>query len=173
MPYDTTNCPSCPYFNQKHLKKAARTLRADPPVELEAHNSRVLIVAQAPGIEEWETGLPLQPIVKQGGTAGSRVAQSWKRVNKVRSDFDLVNAVQCYPGALKRDDEPHRIAVCLCMNRLGVILERDQYDRVICFGSVALDTVTHLRAARDLTFSIDACRHPNGGAYREQLDSLW
>lgn len=77
MPYDLLNCQSCPYLNQAHLRSELRTTRPEPPVELERNNSRVLIVGEAPGIEEWHAGAPFQAVKKIGGTAGSRLELSW------------------------------------------------------------------------------------------------
>lgn len=174
MPYDSTNCQNCPYWRQGHLPTGQRTDRKDPPIELESHNSKTLIVALAPGIEEWKVGAPLQPIKKQGGTAGARIAQSWERTGIRREDFDLLNAVQCYPGVDgARDATPDDMAVLSCANRLDEILAYNGYDRVICLGDVAAQVVTRLRDLHNFSFLVKKCRHPTGGAERTELDSLW
>ncbi|MCO7247530.1 hypothetical protein NH395_14705 [Halomonas sp. Mc5H-6] len=120
-------------------------------------------------------GAPLQPTKKQGGAAGARIAQSWKRKNKRREDFDIVNAVQCYPGVKsdQRDARPHQLAVCSCSGRLAVILREKKYDRVICFGDAAKEVITHLRKVLNLTFDVDVRRHPTGGVKNADLDSAW
>lgn len=174
MSYDSTNCVNCPYYNQSHLQVEWRTDRHGPPIELERHNSSTLIVALAPGVEEWNVGAPLQPTKKQGGTAGSRVARSWQRVGKSREDFDILNAVQCYPGHDgERDAPPHAVAICSCMNRLAVFLVNSTYRNVICLGNVAEQVVTHIKQHHNLSFKIRKCPHPSGGAKNSELDSVW
>lgn len=174
MPYDSANCQHCPYFEQAHLLPALRTSRNDPPVELECHDSKTLIVAEAPGVEEWRVGAPLQPTTKRGGTAGARIAQSWDRKSKRREDFDIVNTVQCYPGVSGgRDARPRQLAVCSCLGRLAAILREKKYDRVVCFGEAAAEVVTHLRKTHNLAFEVCLRRHPTGGIPSTELDSAW
>ncbi|MNF89825.1 hypothetical protein D3C84_723640 [compost metagenome] len=174
MPYDSASCQNCPYFQQAHLPPDKCTDRTDQPVELECHGSKILIVAEAPGVEEWRVGAPLQSITKRGGTAGARMAQSWKRTTKRREDFDIVNTVQCYPGVSgARDARPHQLAVCSCSGRLAAILREKNYDRVICFGTAATEVVTHLQKIHNFSFEVCSKRHPTGGITNAELDSAW
>ena len=105
MGYDACCC-GCPYKDQTHLAADEKTGRSSPPVEVEVNGSGVLIVALAPGVEEWQCGTPLMPIKKRGGTAAGRIKQSWDRKGKERSQFDIVEAVQCYPGSGGERDNP-------------------------------------------------------------------
>lgn len=174
MTYDSSNCQNCPYIGQVNLPDELRTTRLHPPVELESHGSKTLIVGEAPGIEEWRVGAPFQRTRRVGGTAGARLAKSWERVGKCREDFDILNVVQCYPGvAGKRDARPHALAVCSCANRLGAVLVERQYTRVVCLGEVAKQVVPHLRRVHDLSFEVVLCPHPTGGASNLELDSVW
>jgi uracil-DNA glycosylase family 4 len=174
MTYDYSNCPNCPYVEQVNLPDELRTTRLGPPVELECHGSKTLIVGEAPGIEEWRAGAPFQPTKRVGGTAGARVARSWERVGKRREDFDILNVVQCYPGvAGKRDARPDALAVSSCANRLAEVLIARQYTRVVCLGEVAKQVVLHLRKVHDLSFEVVQCPHPTGGASKMELDSVW
>lgn len=174
MPYDLPNCQSCPYLNQVQLPGELRTTRPEPPVELERNSSRTLIVGEAPGIEEWLVGAPFQAVTKIGGTAGSRLEQSWRRVGKRREDFDFINTVQCYPGKKgSRDARPHPLALCACTGRLVSVLNAHRYERVICLGETAKEVVSHLRGVYDLSFEVILCRHPTGGVSNTQLDTVW
>ena len=174
MPYDSSNCQNCPYVNQKHLPVALKTVRLDPPVELEQNHSRTLIVGEAPGIEEWAVGAPFQPTTKVGGTAGARIESSWQRVGKERKDFDLINTVQCYPGQTGgRDARPNKAAVNACSGRLAAILARNEYDQVVCLGAAAKKSVSHLCETHPFNISVVSVRHPCGGASNEQLDAVW
>ena len=136
--YDS-NCCDCPYLDQWHLDQSERTLRADPPVEAEENRSDVLIVALAPGVEEWQCGRPLMPVVKPGGSAGRRVELSWAREGKLRCQFDIIEAVQCYPGRgeRERDMEPSDGAVRACQGRLRAKLEQGKYRKAIALGPIA------------------------------------
>ena len=172
MGYDV-NCCSCPYFNQKHLDQKERTCRGDPPVEAEVNGSDVLIVALAPGVEEWRRGSALMPCKRQGGTAGSRVQQSWKRTCKVRKDFDIIEAVQCYPGREggARDKKPVEEAVTACTERLRATLKQGKYRKAIALGKVAFESLK--AASTGLALTLDKGPHPNAGASNDDLDALW
>lgn len=174
MGYDA-NCCGCPYFNQQHLSQVERTCRDDPPVEAEVNDSDVLIVALAPGTKEWKLGSPLIPCKRQGGTAGSRMEQSWKRKGKKRKDFDIIEAVQCYPGkgSNGRDKEPAGDAVNACAARLRGALQRKKYRKVIALGKAALKSLQ--KANTDLKLCIVEGPHPTGGGKDKntRLDALW
>lgn len=145
---DLSNCPLCPYYNQAHLANEQKTMRSNPPVPLEDNNSNTLLIFQAPGIEEWISGVPIQPTRKKGGTAGARVALSWKRQKESRTQFDIINVVQCYPGNRgndgDRDDRPHTLATCACSKRLQEILAVKNYSKIIVFGEIAGEIAQHL-----------------------------
>ena len=172
MGYDE-NCCCCPYLNQKHLNQKERTCRPDPPVEVEDNGGDVLIVALAPGVEEWRSGKPLMPIKKKGGTAGRRVQKSWERSGKKREDFNIIEAVQCYPGEGKkgRDKEPVNEAVKACAERLRATLKQRKYRKAIALGEVAYKSLQ--RASANLTLNIAKGPHPTGGASKAELDALW
>ena len=105
---------------------------------MENNNSDTLLVFQAPGIKEWEMGQAIQPIQKQGGTAGRRIELSGGRKQKIRNDFNIINAVQCFPGNNgDRDLEPNIISIYSCLNRLEHIQKEKNYKRIILFGQIA------------------------------------
>lgn len=176
MAYDQKNCPTCPYNLQAQIYIASQmTSRQHPPITLEDNASTTLLVFQAPGIEEWLIGSPIQPTVKKGGTAGRRIFLSWKRKRKQRSDFDIVNAVQCYPGTVGiRDAEPSREAVTACIGRLKTAINAKNYSKIVSFGSIAaiaIDSIMRLSA--ECSFAHIRAIHPNGGCKNKDLDSLW
>jgi len=174
MSYDN-NCTNCPYNNQAHLVSPAHiTKRANPPIELEDHNSDVLLVFQAPGDIEWSAGLAIQPTKKPGGTAGVRIKKSWERKKKSRSDFNIINAVQCFPGNDgDRDLSPNSMAICSCSKRLKDILNAKTYQKIIAFGRIAEDVVDSLVKTLKYTPNIIKGVHPNGGVTKDELDDLW
>ena len=172
MPYDLA-CLNCPYRDQRHFPDHQKTQRDDPPVALESNRSSTLIVAIAPGVEEWQCGRPLLPTKKRGGTAGARIKQSWDRAGKTREEFDIIEAVQCYPGRgdADRDEDPDKSAVVACSRRLRTCLVEGQYTRAIALGQPAYDSLQ--LATEGLSLPIVKGPHPNGGTRRPCLDRLW
>lgn len=174
MSYDD-NCQNCPYCRQDHLVGTEHfSERENPPITLEDNSSTVLLVFQSPGDKEWLVGKAIQPTKKQGGTAGVRIQNSWGRKNKSRTDFDIVNAVQCFPGNEgDRDFDPNVMAICSCANRLRGILESKEYEEIIAFGEVAKQVVECLVKKLNFTPKVVPATHPNGGVKNADLDALW
>lgn len=173
MAYDL-HCLACPYFQQRHLQSTLQTNRNSPPIELESHGSSTLLVFQAPGDMEWVEGKPIQPTKKRGGTAGVRIQNSWQRKGKARDDFDIINAVQCFPGNDgDRDFEPMSDAKSCCAKRLNGILKQGIYRKIIVFGDVAFETVNSLIGESSTNSQLIQAAHPNGGVSNSTLDSLW
>ena len=171
MSYDA-HCNGCPYHKQQHLSSTQTTSRISPPIELEENNSNTLLVFQAPGDDEWRIGKAIQPTIKQGGSAGRRVASSWARCNKKRSDFDIINTVQCYPGNQgERDISPNIIAICSCSKRLENTLQTKSYNKIIAFGDVAYQVISSIYKQNSV--EIICGKHPNGGVLNNDLDALW
>ncbi|ADN78383.1 uracil-DNA glycosylase superfamily protein [Geobacter sulfurreducens] len=173
MGYDS-NCNGCPYNQQRHLIATQRTTRTSPPVELEDHNSSTLLVFQSPGDAEWEAGKPLQPTIKVGGSAGRRIEMSWERRNRKRAEFDIINAVQCFPGNEGgRDVAPDAMAICSCSKRFENILNTKTYEKIIVFGDISKQVITALSYKLKLSARIIPAKHPNGGVSKTELDNLW
>lgn len=174
MPYDQ-NCHSCPYHQQGHLREEGfRTARVSPPVELEDNGSATLLVFQAPGDVEWKVGRPIQPTKKIGGSAGVRILNSWVRKGLKRDSFDIINAVQCFTdNAGNRDFSPNTMAICCCSNRLKYIIDAKQYTRIITFGDVAFEVVSHLVQSALHRPIVKKAPHPNSGVKNDVLDALW
>ena len=174
MSYDS-HCDNCPYKNQIHLNTDKKIDRKSPPIELENNDSNTLLVFQAPGTEEWKVGKAIQPIIKPGGTAGRRIELSWKSVGKSREDFDIVNAVQCFPGNNgDRDLKPNSMSICSCSNRLKDILNGSSYTKIILFGEIAQNVVDNLINTLSLDeVDVQRSKHPTGGLSKKDLDDLW
>jgi len=169
------NCLNCPYNHQKHLIDGSfQSSRSNPPVVLENNGSDVLLVFLAPGNKEWEVGKAIQPTKKTGGSAGVRVENSWKRKGKSRTDFNIINTVQCFPGNNgDRDLEPNTKAISSCSNRLEVIIKSSEYCKILAFGEVAQQIIFKLLGSKDYEKRVIAMRHPNGGVKNKDLDGLW
>jgi uracil-DNA glycosylase len=173
MAYDS-NCNNCPYEKQIHLSSKNRTNRVSPPIELENNNSEILLLFQAPGTEEWKEGQAIQPVKKQGGTAGRRIELSWERKHKNRNDFDIINTVQCFPGNNgNRDLEPNTMSICSCSNKLEYILNTNHYSKIIAFGEIAQNVVENITNKLKIEIDIVKSKHPTGGLSNKDLDDLW
>lgn len=175
MHYENENCSGCPYFKQNHLLGTKFiTNRTFPPVGSEINGGDTLLVFQSPGIKEWETGLPLQATKKLGGTAGRRIELSWSRAGVHRKQFDITNAVLCYPGTQNgRDKPPESDAERCCAHNLRATIEGANYSRIISFGGIANRLTTEVLGGKFLPEQHIAVKHPCGGLTNKNLDSLW
>ena len=98
----------------------------------------IVVVGQAPGLEENEAG---EPFV---GCAGTLLKVLLKIIADVDSeDIYFTNAVKCYPGkANKGDRKPRKSEIVNCASRwLHQELEELQPKFVLVLGQVALDAV--------------------------------
>ena len=175
MNYPTKECHLCPYFGQQQIAgTAAVVVRDSPPVLSESNGSRILLVFQAPGIDEWKIGKPLQPTRKPGGSAGRRIELSWSRTGFNRSNFDITNAVLCYPGHKKnRDNKPSEKAIACCIKNLEKTILNENYSRVIAFGEIAIKSSEFILQSVKNIKRLVRFRHPCGGCDNESLDALW
>lgn len=167
-------CGVCPYIEQAHIHDLKlKTSRVNPPIELENNNSDILLIFQSPGDVEWKIGRAVQDTTKIGGTAGSRISDSWKRVSKSRTDFDIVNLVRCFPGRKeKRDLKPNMKSICSCTVKLSFDLIKKEYKKIIVFGALAKKSVATLQEVYPKTL-FKFATHPNGGIKKKDLDNLW
>lgn len=176
MPYDNF-CTNCPYVKQSHLVGNKHfSNRPLPPIELENNQSKVLLVFQAPGINEWSIGHAIHRPQNSNRTAGARIAASWNRKNRQRTDFDIVNAVRCFPGrgaTAKRDKAPRVGAINLCAKKLNRDLNSRNYAEIITFGSIANSVVGNIIPTLNYNPAHTSCRHPSRGCSNQALDSLW
>jgi uracil-DNA glycosylase family 4 len=149
-------------------------VRASPPTPSESHGSKILLVFQAPGIDEWQKGMPLQPTIKPGGSAGRRIELSWNRMGVKRDHFDITNAVLCYPGQNKnRDKMPVKKATICCMVNLEKTINIGKYSRIIAFGETASRSCGDILQKIKLENKLTIFKHPCGGCDNHSLDMLW
>lgn len=172
--YDDAICKLCPYWNQR-LDGSLRVDRKNVPLGPEINGSDTLLVFQAPGDEECHLHKPLQPIIKPGGTAGRRVELSWIRKRKSRTDYDITNVVQCFPGKKNdgRDKSPVEKAIIACSQRLYILLNTYRYRKVISFGKIANQSTSAILIKYQADIEHIKVPHPNGGLSNHVLDDLW
>jgi uracil-DNA glycosylase family 4 len=141
-------------------------------LEIENNKSSTLLVFQAPGKNEWKAKRPL--ISTDPYSASKKINNSLKRINKCRTDYDITNTVQCYPGynkTKKRDYRPCAKAVKYCMQQLELDILLNKYTKVIAFGNIARKAVEEIKIKNNLGFKQVNCKHPSGGLSRFDLDT--
>lgn len=169
-------CKECPYFGQSHLSNNKNVGRSFIPVKPEDNNSNILLVFQAPGINEWRTGLMIQPTKVKGGSAGVRILNSWNRKGKERANFNIVEAVRCYPGKniVGRDKKPRKKAIECCSKILQREIKSGKYNEIIVFGTPAKNGIKSTRLYNSIKNNIKYIAHPNSSKCSgSKLDSIW
>ncbi len=169
------HCRGCPYEGVPHLSAADRTVRSIP-LAMEDHRSAVLLLFQAPGEKEWIHGRPVSS--NEIGSAGYRFENAFARAKKTRADFNITNAVQCFPGKKEvkaserpRDRCPPALARRHCADWLLKDLKARPYSRISVFGSEARKSIDHLGLATDPR--VQFYKHPAGGlSDAEILDAI-
>jgi hypothetical protein len=153
------------------------TTRPSPPIELEDNNSTTLLVFQSPGDVEWDVGHAIEDHNLKGRSCGAKVARSWSRKKRTRSEFDIVNVVQCYQGKnlnTSKDEAIPKPIVRTCSARLEAALKRKKYVEAIGFGVHAnrsLRTIINALPVQPVHIQVD---HPNSSGFQNAyLDKLW
>lgn len=183
--YSDQKCQLCPYHDAKHLRDTAYHGRTAPlSMEASTMSSSVLIVAQAPGVNEWSKGRPLQAIKqRKGAIAGRRLELSLRRVSKKykgkikRGNLHLTNSVQCYPGKGNddRDKAPSAAAQSHCIEWLKEDIRRMSPTYIVTFGDIASRQVGQALQALGLAGTADVIKlkHPSGGLTNNDFDEAW
>ena len=186
MPNNYNYCGNCPYINQGHLPQQQC---ATPSIPLNidyGSNADVLLIFQAPGLDEW-TGNTLSkrriPIDSNNShSAAARIRNSMRRNGANRNDYDITEAVQCFPGrnSKGRDKKPSTISVRCCMRHLVNDLSQKKYTQIIAFGSVAYQMATDAVGIINTNTKIGLTQptpkyapHPSGGVTNAILDSSY
>lgn len=156
-----------------HLPEDARRIRSKP-LSMEDNAASVLLIFQAPGENEWASGRPI--FSTQPHSAGARLLDAFKRAETTRSDYNITNTAQCFPGKLlpangkrPRDKKPPAKAIKHCSQWLLRDIQARPYDRVVVFGSPAKAAVKSLGYATDPRFQF--IKHPSGGLSKLALDA--
>ena len=159
-------CNNCPYRRRNpHYQPPGA------PLSMERNNNRVLLILQAPGVDEWSCRRPA--ISQSPYSAAARIRNSIERLRRTRADYSITNAVQCYPGGARtngRDKPPRKSACCACAAWLKEDIESHDWYRVVVFGRIA---------ERSVRMIFDNCcpdhvtflRHPSGGLTNCDLDA--
>jgi uracil-DNA glycosylase family 4 len=130
---------------------------------MEDNGSSILLIFQAPGIEEWKSGRPISS--ENPKSAGEKLKKAFQLLGRERADYNVSNAVQCFPGKLassgtkaRRDKSPPKAARNACLKWLREDISSGNYGRVVVFGRHAE------KAVRELGYGMDArflfTRHP-------------
>ncbi|CAG1002239.1 hypothetical protein BURK2_03126 [Burkholderiales bacterium] len=165
------HCKDCPYNSGAHLPKEDRQIR-NAPLSMEDNGAAVLLIFQAPGVEEWRQGRPV--ISRKPHSAGSRMAAAFKLAGQCRKHYNITNTVQCFPGkraqqgnAQPRDNAPSAKARCHCSNWLLEDIQSFNFERIVVFGAAARKTIVGLGLHNDARFCF--VRHPTAGISIECL----
>lgn len=140
----------------RHLPEETRTIRCQP-LSLEDNNSEVLLLFQAPGVEEWKSGKPISSASAK--SAGSKLRAAFHSIGKARVDYNISNVVQCFPGKRApkendkpRDKSPPRTVCDSCSKWLQEDISKGRYKRIVVFGKCAEKAVKRLGYENDLRF---------------------
>lgn len=166
MPQTFSNqiCKICPYCNGDHLQHCPKL----SPLSAEKHNSSTLLVFQAPGIDEW-TGINAQsraPISSNNKrSTADRMRKAFSVARKQRTDFDITEAVQCYPGKTNsgRDRKPGAKVEQQCLKHLQNDILNGHYTKIISFGKCANRCVEKIIKAKMLNVQHIQLAHPSSG----------
>lgn len=161
------------------IKKSCKSCslnKEGEPLKLERHNSKILLVFQAPGKTEWDNKAPVQN-QKSISSAGYKIHKSWERTGKKRNEFDITNTVQCYPGyneKQKRDKKPNSVTKQCCSNILETDIVNNNYSKIICFGTIAKNQVNNIMNKNKLKIKPIESKHPCARGFKNaDLDKLW
>ncbi|RKH20848.1 hypothetical protein D7X74_02850 [Corallococcus sp. CA047B] len=134
---DNKICRGCPYHPSEGRVPPPRDGRAHVPLSAEINGSETLLLLQAPGINEWSDGKPLSS--GENNSASQRFNAALAKAGKTREEFDIAEAVNCYPGQDERgrDLPPLSPVVKACSRWLAELIKEKQYKTVVLFGNVA------------------------------------
>ncbi|MFA5433289.1 MAG: hypothetical protein WC319_10560 [Candidatus Paceibacterota bacterium] len=151
MPTNYSNCVNCPYNpNSSNYALTTPSLNGVPCNIDQGSNAQILLVFQAPGIDEWVGNtisgnqLPIDSVNPH--SAAARMRNSFTRRTLAgnptnRAMYDITESVQCFPDKYKsgRDKKPLSAARNCCNIHLQNDLSAKQYQSIICFGQVAFN----------------------------------
>lgn len=156
MPLSYADCADCRYIHGRHLPEVTKALRSHP-LSLEDNGSRTLLIFQAPGVEEWKSGRPISS--GSANSAGGKLKKAFHLRRKQRTDYNISNVVQCFPGkqapgGIKqpRDKSPPKSVRRACSKWLLEDISKGNYTRVVVFGRHAEIAVKELGYENDSRF---------------------
>ena len=140
MPNNYSRCFSCPYKNQQHLGSSQQS-KVNTPLSIRygiknGVSADELLVFQSPGIDEWQGNTVSgnrEPIdSKSHHSAAARMRNSMRRKNVTKDDYDITEAVQCFPGKKgnNRYKQPCASSKLYCIQYLVNDLMKKQYKKL-------------------------------------------
>lgn len=108
---------------------------------------------------------------EEARSTAARIRNSLLRINKLRADFDITNAVQCFPGKASsgRDKKPSEVARRKCEKWLQSDIDNSSYTKIVVFGAVAKKSVRSVISSSSIPVVFIA--HPSGGLKNVDLDA--
>lgn len=188
MPNNFNNCIGCPYCQQIHLPQLQKSL-VNSPLSIDiGNNADTLLVFQSPGTDEWGGGvltvsgnrIPIDS--KNRYSAAARMRNSMARKGVVRTDYDITEAVQCFPGKKSngRDKRPSVNSMMCCLHHLVNDLSVKKYNKIVAFGAVAYQMTTQAVGIVNTNNVIKFmqplpifARHPSGWISNNNLDASY
>ena len=162
-------CTGCPYANLPNQ-----------PIRCERNGSKYLLVFQAPGNDEWSgttiSGNRIPIDSANSHSCAARMRNSFVRKGVSRNNYDIAEAVCCYPGKNQndRDKKPSARSITSCINNMERLLQKGQYTRIVCFGNIAYKVVSQALSA--IHGNVPICTkasHPSSGVSNNALDSSY
>ena len=186
MPANYSNCIGCPYVNQQHLSSGGIAPVFTPLSIDYGTSSNVLLVFQAPGFDEWigntASGMRIPIDSVNPHSAGNRMRRSMVRKNTSRADYDITEAVQCYPGkkSTGRDKIPSSTSMRCCLRHLINDLSQKQYNKIVAFGDIAYQMTCNAVSIINTNTKISIiqptpihAKHPSGRVSNSSLDASY
>ena len=187
MPTNYIHCNNCPYVQQQHLQNTNFQIPNPSPLSLDlGNNANTLLIFQAPGVDEWlgntcsQIRIPIDS--KNPHSAAARMKKSMNRKGAVRGDYDITEAVQCFPGKTSsgRDRKPSAQSIRCCLRHLVNDLSQKQYVDIVAFGVIAFEMAQEAVNIVNSNSQIKLIqptprfvKHPNGGIDNITLDSSY
>lgn len=169
MPFICTNC--------QYQQSSSMKLR------YENNNSDYLLVFQAPGFSEWTGGtltmsgnrIPIDSV--SAHSCAERMRRSFSRKHVCRTNYDIAEAVCCYPGKLAsgRDKRPRVGSIKQCTVNMATLLKKKKYSKITCFGKIAYKVVVDAIATiQGWNGPVPVyAAHPSGRVSDSRLDSSY
>jgi len=139
---------------------------------MEDNDGSILLIFQAPGINEWSNGRPASSTI--ANSAGMKLEAAFSYCKKSRANYNITNSVQCFPGKKisnvgqrPRDKAPLIAARRHCSHWLHKDIAAHNYERIIVFGTPARKAVLSLGYTDDKRFVF--VKHPSGRLSNAEL----
>lgn len=186
MPNNYNHCSNCPYIHQGHLVQQHYAIPSVPLSIDYGNNADVLLIFQAPGLDEWigntlsKRRIPIDS--NNSHSAAARIRNSMRRKGASRNNYDITEAVQCFPGRNSngRDKKPSTTSMRCCLRHLVNDLSQKQYAQIIAFGHIAYQMATDAVNIINTNLKIGLTQpapkyapHPSGGVTNSTLDASY